>query len=232
MAHELADGFVERSVAVKVRNNLATIEYSIGLNPKTRQQLIEFWASQSSLLPKQREPSDAQTQRLNAALRSPDFLELAGTNVSARLKVWVNQELVPLDFVSSLASSRHHVDLTVTVEFHLSLEHARDSAELTICDGNFSSVAPRNHRTISPIVGDGNGLTVVSKDMPVVKSQLVPAPFSGAFRYALKTSGTTVLNRSNVAFILVRSQRRLDAEISPEDRASAYKIQAEVVKID
>jgi len=42
-AHELEDGFVERSVAVVVRPSEATITYSIGANEITRQQLADLW---------------------------------------------------------------------------------------------------------------------------------------------------------------------------------------------
>jgi hypothetical protein len=42
-AHELEDGFVERSVAVIVRPGEVTISYSIDANETTRRELAKLW---------------------------------------------------------------------------------------------------------------------------------------------------------------------------------------------
>lgn len=43
--HEFEDGFVERTFAIVIRDNLATAEYSIGLNESTMQELLDHWQS-------------------------------------------------------------------------------------------------------------------------------------------------------------------------------------------
>ena len=241
--HEFEDGHVERSVAVIIRGDQGRIEYSIGLNPTTRQQLMQFWSDST---PARRSTFKDTDTAERAQLKIPaigeipnvvefpnvgvltalserqsHFLELSATNVFNRLKVTVGGTTVPLTLISSQASPRHHVDVTVTLAFQLPLAANQLPAELTIDDGNF-----RAPQTVS---SDASIRSPVDRQSVL---QPPPAPFSGGFRYACKSMGGTMLTRSNVASILIRSLRRLDNELTANQIADAFKIRAELIMVE
>lgn len=240
-AHEFEDGFVERSVAVIIRDDVARMQYSIGLNPNTRLQLIEFWRSQTvdsgSLWRQEQTPPASPVAPNNPSdPNDPDsFLRVAGSNVSSRLMVLVDGQLIPVKFVSACASSRHHVDVTVTVEFRMPLEHANVPVSLEIIDGNFFPAAAAA-APVEPVTSKSVLPAKELKIKPDEESGSTPAPvaapFGGGFRYALKATGAAVLSRSNVASILIRADRQLDANLSMAQIGNAFKIEAEVVRID
>ena len=243
-AHEFEDGFVERSMAVVIRDNIARVEYSIGLNPKTKVQLIKFWSAQDPASSAVTEVDGENETNSISSARSVDFLQLAGDNVSRRLRVLADGNTLKPQLISSLASARHHVDVTVTMEFLLPLNESGVSMVVEIFDGNFlppavaeSLVTQKLPNTTNQ--GDGEQSdreqseaepsTAKEKVLVSPEGQLLPAPFGGAFRYAIKSKGNAVLNRSNVASILIRAKRQLDANFSEAELGSAYNIQAELV---
>ena len=237
-AHEFEDGFVERSVAVVIRDNIAIVEYSIGLNPDTKVQLIDFWMSQAAPAVAAtgeevgedigRETGDAVSPSSPAT--SADFLRLAGENVCRRLRVLVGDDPVTPRLISSLASSRHHVDVTVTMEFPLPLKGASVPTLIEISDMNFFPSSFRN----LPVTENTQAVRKEweAGNLALDGDQLRPAPFGGGFRYAIKGKGSAMLSRSNVASILIRAKRKLDANFSEAQLDGAYKIQAEVVIVE
>ena len=238
-AHEFEDGFVERSMAVVIRDDIARVEYSIGLNPKTKDQLIKFWTSHA------RRPSTTPNEATLgetspvASSESVDFLKLAGDQVSRRLRVAINDDLVTPRLISSLASSRHHVDVTVTMEFAISLDRVTVPTVIEIADRNFFpsnflnlSVTEKPHGVMEQDSGGQFREELRADNSAPNETQLRPAPFGGAFRYAIKAKGGAVLNRSNVASILIRAKRQLDANFSEAELDDAYKIKAEVVIVE
>lgn len=315
VAHEFEDGHVERSVAVVIRGNTGQIEYSIGLNPQTRQQLIRFWsdsalknaptesASRSSSSPPQHALDDENEPLPDTALVSaaatdtPEdfFLKLAAANVISRLKVTANGDPLPLELISSSASARHHVDVTVTLKFEIPLQSPSPTApapttspttspadqnaliDLAIVDRNFrietqsdghhplqinqreinqreidqreialkldlktgqeiTSDLPNwptadRHRDRGEIKTQENGVTRGSPSGSASMPVLSPIAMGGGFRYACKATGSTVLTRSNVASILIRAQRQIDAELSCDRLLEAFKIEAQLIII-
>ena len=227
--HEFEDGFVERSVAVVVRGNVARLEYSIGLNPNTRQQLIEFWQSTDAAGGGTESGKGAETE---SKQQKPDFLQLAADHLSRRLIIAVNNQPVRPQIISALQSSKHHVDATVSLEFVLPTADAQVPIAIEISDGNFvrkrpqqQQIAPRPIETPSRETLNGSAQTQkISSEKP----HLLPAPFGGGFRYAFKTTGSTVLNRSNVASILIRADRHLDYDFTDAQLNIALRIKAQV----
>ncbi len=56
--HEFEDGFVERTFAIVIRDNLATAEYSIALNESTLKEILDQWQSpEVGQTPKNKQPS-------------------------------------------------------------------------------------------------------------------------------------------------------------------------------
>jgi len=226
--HEFEDGFVERSVAVVVRDNVARLEYSIGLNPRTRRQLIKFWKSTDGL---KGEIKSSLAKDSGSVQQSVDFFQLAADHLSRRLDIVINNQRVKHKFISALRSSRHHVDVTVILEFNLPTLAAQIPIDIEITDGNFfretmlqEEITPATRRWYSSVV----------KPKKTMRDEhhLLPAPFGGGFRYALKTAGSTVLSSSNVASILIRADRHLDEDFTLEQLDTALKIKAKVANID
>jgi len=226
-AHEFEDGFVERSVAVVVRDNVARIEYSIGLNPTTREALIDFWNASDDRSSESTEHSPDADDPSTVSAEEIDFLQIAGDNICRRMSVFVSNETVEPRLISSHQSPRHHVDVTVTMEVTLPADYASVPVAIEVVDSNFFPPATSNEL----LTEENEGNAGATKPQFPAKSQLEPAPFGGGFRYAFKAKGSTVLSRSNVASILIRAQRKLDADLSPVELRTAFKIEAEVVNI-
>ena len=60
--HEFEDGFVERTLAIVIRDDVATAEYSIALNETTLQNLLDRWQkTEASNPPASAQPESAKT---------------------------------------------------------------------------------------------------------------------------------------------------------------------------
>jgi len=221
--HEFEDGFIERSVAVVVRDNLARLEYSIGLNPSTRQELINFWQSTGD--------TAIQSSEGSQATEDVDFLQLAAIHLRHRLVIRVDNQRIDAKLVSALPSSRHHVDVTVALEFELPLAEAGVPIAIEIVDGNFLGITHRQPQVARSVTEKNDPDAVKQQKISCDQGRLLPAPFGGGFRYAFKTAGCAVLSRSNVASILIRADRHLDANYSQAELDIAFKIEAEVAYI-
>lgn len=225
--HEFEDGFVERSVAVVVRDNIARLEYSIGLNPNTRQQLIAFW--RSTEISSDKTPS-CEAEAKDETENKTAFYQLAAHHLSRRLKILVNNQPAQPKLISALPSARHHVDVTVVLEVVLPTSAPQTAIAIEIVDGNFFS-NQKVQGKIAQETLDPYGRPAPAEKMIQNEPQLPPAPFSGGFRYALKAVGANVLISSNVASILIRADRHLDSDFTDAQRKLAFRIKAQVSSI-
>ncbi len=215
-AHELEDGFVERSVAVVVRPGEATISYSIGANETTRQLLANEWSIDGGAMT---EPSIVEGIK-GQAQESSDvaFLRHVGEAVMRRMTVEADGEPIGLELVEVMPTPRHHVEATVVMRVKLPSPLAgAKSILLKFYDRNFQKCR-------SP----------ASVAVPVLEAtpldwRHVPVAMGGAFRYALKGANGVILNRSTVGPILVRAKRKLVAEIPAEQLAAEQQFSAEVI---
>ena len=199
-AHELEDGFVERSVAVIVRPGEATIKYSIGANETTRQQLANSWSGDG----------EADGDDL--------FLSAVGDALVNGITVQANGNPIRLELVEVMPTPRHHVEATVVMRLKLPNPAAgADSILLKFHDRNFKTCRS------APSVAEADFETASTN------SQDAGGAMDGAFRYALKGSKGVMLNRSTVAPILVRAKRRLVAEIPPDQLDAEQQFSAEVI---
>ena len=201
-AHELEDGFVERSVAVVVRPGEATIRYSIGANETTRQQLANLW----------RADNDAEADE--DAL----FLKAVGDALLNGITIEADGAPISLELVEVMPTPRHHVEATVVMRLKLPSPVAgADSILLEFQDRNF-----RNCRVTPNAVAPG-------VETSLSNSQDAHFTMDGAFRYALKGANGVMLNRSTVAPILVRAKRRLVADIPADELDAEQQFSAEVI---
>ena len=203
-AHELEDGFVERSVAVIVQPGEATIKYSIGANETTRQQLANSWSGDGE--------ADGEADG------DDPFLSAVGDALVNGITVQADGNPIRLELVEVMPTPRHHVEATVVMRLKLPNPVAgADSILLKFHDRNFKTCRS------APSVAEADFETASTN------SQDAGGAMDGAFRYALKGSKGVMLNRSTVAPILVRAKRRLVAEIPPDQLDAEQQFSAEVI---
>ena len=210
-AHELEDGFVERSVAVVVRPDNATISYSIGANEVTRGQLVAMWTRDQESEASEAHLDDGNSQQM----ADTSFLRVVGDAVVKGTTVEVDGTPVSLELVEVIPTPRHPVEATVVMRMKLPTS-AKDagSIALKVYDRNFEA-GPRATQARADPHADG--------------SQELPVLLGGAFRYAIKGAKGVMLNRSTVAPILVRAKRRLVAEIPADQIDAEQQFSAEVI---
>ena len=194
LAHQFEDGFVERAVAIVVRPDKTTIEYSIGANEVTRQCLMDYWSGETSS-----EKDQIPAKNASTTVDAP-FVEAVGQAIARRLVVAADGNPVAIELVEVIPTPRHHVEATVVLRFNTPQPAAgKKSVELTFEDRNF----------FLPTAEDTTDKTdQTDKDEPS------PVPLGGAFRYAFKATSGAMLNRSTVAPLLVRAQRLEDADLT------------------
>jgi hypothetical protein len=211
-AHQFEDGYIERAVAVRIRDRDVRIEYSIGLNDATIKKFIEHWPNDQKLYQQfhdelsKKTVSSATHKEENAATAEtpiilPEegslvneiqliraFAKLAAPQLKAGLRVMVNKEPIALKLVSAEPSSKHHATLETIWRFQLPPD---SMAKMSIQDTNF-----------------------------------LKQP--GGIKYSLKTSGTSMTIQSNVAPILVRSTRTGLDSLSVTQRLLVPGIEAKI----
>lgn len=191
VAHQFEDGYIERAVAVRIRDRDVRIEYSIGLNDATIKKFIEHWPNDQKLYEEahgelsnrtgttiatnDKSSTPAETpinlpeegSLVNEILLIRAFGKLAAPHLKVGLRVLVNEKPMVLKLVSAQPSTKHHATLETVWKFQL----PHDSmAKMSIQDTNF-----------------------------------LQQP--GGIKYSLKTSGSSMTLQSNVAPILIRSTR-------------------------
>jgi hypothetical protein len=126
--HELPDGFVERAVEVKIRDESATIDYYIGMNEQTVEQIAAAWL-------------ENKTGGLNGPTDFGSARELFETEVASRLAdslaVSVDEQTVELVPVGLEKAPRHHFCYLVRFEFRIPRS---GGWKLSIGDDNFQKM--------------------------------------------------------------------------------------------
>lgn len=212
LAHKFEDGYVERSVAVRIRDREGRIEYSIGLNDATMEKFRHAWPDDQALHEQFQADQIAQAGKRNQPTPEPDtladdlinlpeegtlvneieliraFAKTAAPRLNTGLRVMVNQQPVTLKLVSSEPSAKHHATLETIWKFELPSD---------------------------PIVR-----------MSVQDTNFLRQP--GGIKYSLKTSGSSMTLQSNVAPIIIRSKRIGLDSISVQQRLLAPGITAKI----
>ena len=215
-AHQFEDGYIERTIAVRIRDRQGEIEYAVGLNDATIDQFLANWPDDRRLAkeledqdrpdgPQQIKPP-AQLVAEKAGSEEPpvegalinelelvrQFAEVATPHLSKNLTIQIGDQVLPLTLIAAEPSSRHHATIIVRWRFTLP---AAETMQVEVRDRNF---------LVQP----------------------------GGAKYALKTSGDTMLIRSNVAPILVRAQRSVLNTVSAWARWQAPVISVTVKRVN
>jgi hypothetical protein len=189
-AHEYPNGFVERSLSIVLRDNVAYGEYSIGLNQATAESFLRKSkvsladeTLEESAFPGEQVTDDAKPVLVPNAvgehLTDLDTIHRFSSSpeiwFQKHLKIKINSKLVRIEKIQVSPASKHPFSITVKFQFLVATESIantvkRDKYRLSIVDELFSC-------------------------------------HQGAVRQALKAKGSAMLLNSNVAPILVRAKR-------------------------
>ena len=194
LAHEYPNGFVERSLSIVLRDNVAYGEYSIGLNQATAE----------SFLRKSKVPKFASTTTRSAL---PGRLATAEIEILAPPNA-AGEHLTDLETIQRFAKSP-----TVWFQNHLNISINSKPVKIKNVQ-----VSPASKHPFSILVKFRFSISSASVDTAKpnkyrlsIKDGIFPS-YEGAVRQALKVKGSGMLINSNVAPILVRAQR---IEINP-----------------
>lgn len=212
--HVFPDGYIDRAVAVVIRDQEIQIEYSAAMNDQTISDILTRWQStpdnaadrmpgknnqnsnkrprQSSSIPL---PEDGDEEDFkNDAQLMEKIQQAAAKQVPQELEVRVNGQPIKLRLAEDVPPVRHHMSFTLAFRGELLEENAseKQTLQLEVRDRSFFD-------------------------------------FDGGVRYALKTTGRAILINSNVAPILVRAERQELAELEEEKRQQLTTIDATLV---
>lgn len=216
--HKFEDDFVERTMAVIVRDQRAIVEYSVGLNANTLEDVLQDWDKNAqpgddSIPPPQSSTTNQPPTKKVAKAGSERSTKSSSDPVPDIAAASAGQD-------SETGDSAHQIDADLLNRFkRLAPQRILDRIEVT-CNGqtiipHSLTLGPAPQHPFVLVVkfefdlppGNANDLQIRDKNF---RSQ------SGAVRYALKAKGNAMLLKSNQAPILIRAQRVELAGLSPE----------------
>lgn len=244
--HEFEAGFVERTMSIVVRNNTAYMEYSIGLNQATVEELLQDWERNETTASK---PTDSKTPQSKSAqpVGNRDLPVTSPLTTTQKPDLNSQNTDKPSDSAndsSGIASDTipdeptvgsHEITPKVMKRFRkLALAEIPKRIGATL-DGQeivfekiTEGIAPRHPFTMQILL---QFQIPDSKPSQTHALRILDENFTkqtGAVRYSLKTTGRAMLMQSNVAPILVRSERVELKEFSAEQRKKLTCIDARI----
>ena len=235
--HQFEDGFVERTLAVVVRDNLATAEYSIGLNESTIETLLAEWESESRVkqdsepIPEAKHPQSSSSKIDSARISTQENT----ANPTAKPKPGIaspttqapsitkNSKFAPIvdqppsttPAPDSAQSSTDEVEHVINPEVLGKFQKAL-ATQLTQRIQINSGEQELEIKSVSVEAAPRHPFALVVKfqfEIPNTETSQIRivdqcfAGQNGAVRYSLKALGSTILLKSNVAPIIVRAKR-------------------------
>ena len=123
--HEIPDNFVERSLSIVVRDDLALLTYRAGLNIDTMRVAMQRWGC----------PAAEFADSLSDEVLTENFRQAAFGKIAQGLKISLDGKPVRLEKVDCEPSPRHHFSLVARYEFPLG--QPAKPVELELVDENF-----------------------------------------------------------------------------------------------
>ena len=256
--HVYKNGFVERSFSVVVRDDRVNCEYLIGLNDWTAQALLQAAREEKANradVENQNDSNDAavgdsrtadgkdKVKKSTLPLKKNDepvdegehltdpgtIKELAGLSefwFSEKLGVTCDDQNVKLQKLSVSADARHPYSIIVRFEFDLMSADAPDN-------DSADKGAQAEPQKSKAVVGKTAQASDKGSSVPrTVELKIMDEVFpddDGAIRYALKTKGSAMVARSNVAAILVRAERIELGKLDKVERKQATILSAKII---
>jgi len=122
--HELPDGFVERGLAIVVREDFARIEYRIGASDSTMQTQLAEWKIDASKL---------AGEELHRCFADSSLARLPG-----EMRVVLDGKTMKIKPVEALVGGQHHLSAILT--FDVPLADIRGLASLRLEDHSFGTL--------------------------------------------------------------------------------------------
>ncbi len=225
--HVFPDGYIDRAMSVVIRDDEVCIEYSAAMNDNTIRELLDDWQqkpespagppireddSQTAFNPKPA-PSDVPTG--SEEKTTPDSSEANQEDFKNDAELLqLLQDRAVAEIAKNLAISYQGKPLNL--ERPTEVPPARYHMSVTL-----------QYKLKLPEPGPGEkqpqALSIVDRNFD---------RFDGAVRYSLKAGGNCLLTNSNVAPILVRSERIELAGLNEENREQAKTIQAKILQLN
>jgi hypothetical protein len=223
LAHKFPDGYVDRTIAVLVRNRHVEIEYSIGMNDRTMGRLIEDWQSSEmtskalfseenrigndkSTIPFEKDSASTMPRLADIELLSEDSLPEFTSNDP---KVF--------DAFEKLASERLIAGFQIV----------KDGRVLKMPD-RWEKLPTKRHMSLTLKLEfelpekKTNDLVIEDKNFHTL---------AGGIRKSIKAKGNSILAKSNAAPIIVRAQRVERADVDASQWHDANTLRALIVQV-
>ncbi len=224
-AHQFEDGYVERTVAVRVRDQVGKIEYSIGLNDATMEQFRHRWPDDRELYEKfQQDSSNRQSSHQPSTGTTTPVPQQPSPELASGL---------PTDKDLNLPEDGTLVNEIKLIEAFakVAAPHLQSGIRVSVNSSPIilklvsAAPSPRHHATLD-IIWKFELTDAPLIDLSVRDTNFLRQP--GGIKYSLKTSGTSMTLRSNVAPILIRSTRIGLDVTSVKNRLLAPGIEARI----
>ncbi len=255
--HKFADGYIDRSVSVVVRDQVATIEFSAGMNDATMRKVLDAWRAEApgkgknnaepTSIPKSK---NVLTER-SAATENParDGNATSAENTrddSGDLNDLGDSGTVKPGTVKPGTAKPNGIEKEAPVQD----EFVKNDAQLI---AEFQKLAAAKLLNGLNVICQNKALVLkrVNADIPVKRHMSLTIQFEfalptnksnklsifdknfqnfdGAVRYSLKGMGNAILASTNVPPILVRAKRVELAELNEIERREACTIEAHIV---
>ena len=231
--HVYPDDYIDRSVSVVIRDDIARVEYSVAMNDSTIRKLLHQWGEtkdedqNSGLHPFDNKSSELPSNVKQSTDESPS-IETDATDSDASEDEFSNDAELVAEF-------RKEVAKRVASELAINCQQQ----PITIGDEIDANLPPRYHTTATMKfefrLPPGKAL-----DLSIADSNF--SEYGGCIRcalkftladcvYALKVGGKLVLTKSNVAPVLVRAKRIEFEGLTNERREKASRIEVQVVRV-
>ena len=170
-AHELPDNFLEKTLAVIVRDRSVQIEYSLGVNDRTLADLVKIWRREETVRT-QTTDSNPGAANVPDAANSDDsptepeladqFRQLAFDKIADQLKVLIDGKAIRLEKVSVESTPMHHVSISARFSFSIP---DRESMKLLIDDQCFKNLDGASRYSLKAM---GSALIIRSNVAPII----------------------------------------------------------------
>jgi hypothetical protein len=222
-AHKFPDGYIDRTISVLIRDRHVEIEYSIGMNDRTMEQVVEAWKEDRSNGKDDPSTSDRislDTSNLNVSAGKPQAMpRLADVKqpVDGEVPEFVENDPQVLETFEKLAAEKLVADFQV----------ANDGQALGT-PGRWTTLPTKRHMSLT---------LTMNFELPEKKaSKLVIRDnnfrdLAGGVRKSIKAKGSSILTKSNAAPIIVRAQRIERADVDVSSWQDANTLEAQIVQV-
>lgn len=152
-AHEIPDKFVERSLSIVVRDQVAWVTYRAGVNIKTMKSMLREWGS----------PASQYAETLTDEQLSKNFRNAAFDQIARGLKASLDGQPLVLQKIECEPSPRHHFSLIAN--YRVNLGKSSMPVEFELVDENF---AKQNGAIRCSLKATGTAMVLQSNVAPII----------------------------------------------------------------